>query len=227
MSQDIINLALEPRTITGKSVKHLRNAGKIPAVIHDHGRPSIVVEVDALALKKVYSQAGKHHPLNITADGKTYTAMIKSVEFEPRHNRLNHVVFNAVSADQMVEAEIPIEPKYSEGNEASPAEKAGLIVLNNIEVVEVEALPRDLPDVIYYDAEKLIEVGDHMSVADLMTPPKVSIKTESSQVIATVYEPSALAAANDAAGGGEEEVLAEDSGSEDTNASNKESGKEE
>ena len=129
--------------------------------------------------------------------------------------------------DQMVEAEIPIESKYSEGNEASPAEKAGLIVLNNIEVVEVEALPKDLPDVIYYDAEKLIEVGDHMSVADLMTPPKVSIKTESSQVIATVYEPSALAAANDAAGGGEEEVLVEDSGSEDTNAPNKESGKEE
>lgn len=220
MAQDTISLTLDPRTVTGKAVKHLRNAGKIPAVIHDHGRPSIIVEGDSLAIMKVYHQAGKHHPVVVTADGKTYTTLIKTAEFEPRKNKLSHVVFNAVSANQLVEAEVPVEPKYAEGNEATPAERAGLIVLNNLDVVEVEAVPSMLPDVIYYDAEKLAKIGDQVTVADLIVPPKVTITSDPGQAVATVYEPSALAAANDAAGGAAEEpeageVVAEAAGEED------------
>ncbi len=215
MAQETISLTLEPRTITGKAVKHLRKAGKVPAVIHDHGRPSINVEGDKLTIQRIYQQAGKHHPIVLTAGGKTYTAMIKTVEFEPRKNQLNHVVFNAVAADQKVEAEVPVEPQYPEGTEASPAEKSGLIVLNNLEAVEVEALPKDLPDVIYYDAEKLAEIGDHISVSDLIVPPDVIIKTEAGHAVATVYEPSALAAANESAGGtSEEETPAEEAETE-------------
>jgi len=209
MAQDTISLVLEPRTVVGKAVKQLRKKGKVPAVIHDHGRESIIVEGDGVILLKVYRQAGKHHPISITTEGKTYTAMIKTAEFEPRKHRLNHVVFNAVAADQMVEAEVPIEPKYNEGNDASPAERAGLIVLNNLETVEIEALPKNLPDVIYYDGEKLVEIGDHVAVADLLVPQDVTIITDPGQSIVTVYEPSALAAANDAAGGTEEETEVE------------------
>ena len=209
MAQESITLTLEPRTVTGKAVKHLRAQGKIPAVIHDHGRPSIAVEADGMMLLKVYRQAGKHHPVILNTNGKTYTAMIKTAEFEPRKHRLNHVVFNAVTADQVVEAEIPVEAKYADGSEASPAEKAGLIVLSNLESVVVEALPSDLPDVIYFDAEKLVQIGDQVYVSDLLVPAKVKVITESGKALATVYEPSALAAANDAAGGTEEEVEAE------------------
>jgi len=209
MAQDTISLSLEPRVIVGKAVKHLRKEGKIPAVIHDHGRPSIIVEGDMLTLLKVYQQAGKHHPISLTANGQTYTVMIKTAEFEPRKHHLNHIVFNAVAADQMVEAEVPIEAKYAEGSEASPAEKAGLIVLNNLETVEIEALPKNLPDVIYYEGDKLVEIGDHVAVADLLLPVNVTVKTDLSQAVATVYEPSALAAANDAVGGTEEETEVE------------------
>ena len=219
MAQDTIHLELAPRTVTGKAVKHLRKEGIVPAVIHDHGQPSIIVEADGLALLKVYKQAGKHHPVNLTADGKTYTAMIKTAEFEPRKHRLNHVVFNAVSADQVVEAEVPVEAKYADDNDASPAERAGLIVLSNVETVEIEALPKNLPDVIYYDGELLVEIGDHISVADLIVPVNVIVKSDPGQAIATVYEPSALAAANDAAGGTDEEAVLEPSVASEAEAS--------
>jgi len=222
MAQETISLSLEPRTVVGKAVKHLRKAGKVPAVIHDHGRPSIIVEGDGVTLLKVYQQAGKHHPISLTTDGKNYTVMIKTAEFEPRKHHLNHVVFNAVAADQMVEAEIPVQPKYAGDDESSPAEKAGLIVLNNIETIEVEALPKNLPDVIYYDGDKLIEIGDHIAVADLLVPENVTIKTDLSQAVATVYEPSALAAANDAAGGTEEEAEVEAVESEETDEASSE-----
>lgn len=201
MSQDVISLSLEARNVTGKQVSSLRREGVVPAVIHDHGKESVNVQGDLRAVLKTYQQAGKHHPVQLDAAGKKYTAMIKEVAFEPRKHQMSHIVFNAVSANQTVEAEVPVHAKYDEGNDASPAERNSLLVIHNIESVNVKALPSNLPDVLYYDGEKLVEVGDHVTVADLDVPANVELEVEATQTIATVYEPSAVAAANDAAGG--------------------------
>ncbi len=201
MTKDTIELEVQPRTVLGKQVKHLRKDGMVPAVIHDHGKDSVVIMSDAVATTKVFRQAGKHHPVQLKTGGKTYSAMIKEVGFDPHKHLISHVVFNAVDANETVTAEIPVHAKYAEGNEASPAERAGLMVLSNTSAVMVEATPANLPDVLYYDAEKLVEVGDHVSVADLDVPTGVVVTNEATQGIATVYEPSAVAAANDAAGG--------------------------
>jgi large subunit ribosomal protein L25 len=214
MAQDAINLTLEPRQVTGKAVKHLRKSGTVPAVIHDHGKDSVVVQGDSVQMMKVWQQAGKHHPVQLKTGDKTYTALIKVAEFDPRKNLLTHIVFNAVDRNQKVEAEVPIRPRYAEGNESSPAERNSLIVLTQLESVQVKAIPTNIPDVFEYDAEKLVEVGDHITVADLIIPEGVEIETEDSHSIATVYEPSALAAANDAAGGDAEPEDAEDVESE-------------
>lgn len=205
MSQDDINLTLEPRDVTGKAVKHLRKDGRVPAVIHDHGKDSVVVQGDYITMLKVWQQAGKHHPVNLKTGDKTYTALIKTAEFDPKKHLLTHVVFNAVDKNQKVDAEIPVHARYEEGNESSPAERNGLIVLAHLDVVQVKAIASKLPDFLEYDAEKLVEVGDNITVADLTIPADVELLTEPEHSIATVYEPSALAAANEAAAGEAEE----------------------
>jgi len=201
MSDDTISLELEERKVTGKAVKHLRKEGQLPAVIHDHGKPSVVVQGDSIKMLKVWRLAGKHHPVELKAGGQSYTALIKSAEFDPRKHLLTHIVFNAVDKNQKVDAEIPVRPRYAEGNESSPAERSGLIVLTQLDTVHVKAIPSSLPDYLEYDAEKLVEIGDSLTVADLIIPEGVEFETEAEHSIATVYAPSALAAANDAAGG--------------------------
>lgn len=205
MAKDSISLTLEPREVTGKAVKHLRREGQIPAVIHDHGKPSLHVQADAMTLLKVWRTAGKHHPVELKTGDQSYVALIKDAEFDPKKHQLRHVVFNAVDRNQKVEAEVPVRPRYAEDNEASPAERNGLIVLSQLESVQVKAVASKLPDYFEYDAEKLVEVGDHITVADLPIPEGVEIMTEAEHAVATVYEPSALAAANEAAAGEAEE----------------------
>jgi large subunit ribosomal protein L25 len=206
-----VTIALEKREVLGKQVKKLRAEGLVPAVIHDHGKPSIHVTGGYVELVKAYQQAGKHHPVSLKADGKNYVALIKSADFDPKKHLLRHVVFNAVKANEKVDAEIPVRIKLEEGNDSTPAERAGLIVLNQLETVEVEAFPKNLPDALYFDGEKLVEVGDHATVADIVVPEGVTIKADPAQQIAAVFEPSALAAANDAAGGDatDEEAVAD------------------
>lgn len=221
MSEETISLELTPRDLLGKKVKHLRKEGQIPAVIHNHGKDSIIVVADEKSLLKVYKAAGKHHPVEVKVGSKNYTTLIKSADFEPKKHRITHVVFNAVDKNQKVEAEIPVHAKYQEGSDSYPAEKAGLLVISNLDSVNVEALPADLPDVIYYDAAKLAELGDHVTIADLIVPANVILKEDENQTIASVFEPSAVAAANDALAGAEEEVSVEET-SEEANVEAKE-----
>ena len=148
MSQDTISVTLEPRKVLGKQVKQLRKDGTVPAVIHDHGKESVVVQGDFIQLTKVFKQAGKHHPIEIKAGDKSYVALIKSATFDPKKHTLTHVVFNAVDRNQKVEADVPVRPTYDEENESSPAERNGLIVLSQLETVQVKATPSNIPDVI-------------------------------------------------------------------------------
>lgn len=210
---DQVTLELVKRETVGKGVKRLRREGQVPAVIHDHGKESVHVQAEYQTVLKAYRRAGKHAPVQLTADGKKYTALIKNVTFDPRQGSITHVVFNAIKANEKVAADIPVKPLYPEGDEASPAEKAGLIVLSQLETVTVKALPRDLPKVLNYKADKLVEIGDHVTVADLMVPEGVEVETDADHSLATVFEPSALAAANEAAAGDSEEAAPAEDGS--------------
>ena len=208
--EDIL-LEVKKREVTGKAVKHLRKEGLVPAVIHDHGKESVHVEGNYLEVLKAYQKAGKHHPVNLKAGSHTYTVLIRDVDIDPQKHQLRHVVFNAVSATEKVDAEIPVRIRFDEGNDSTPAERAGLVVLHQLEAVEVSALARELPDVLEFDGERLAAAGDSVTVADLIVPANVTIKTDPAHPLATVFEPSALQAANDAAGGdAEEEAPAEE-----------------
>lgn len=209
MATHTISLDLEERTVLGKAVKRLRSAGIVPAVIHDHGKKSIVVAAPYMAMHKAFRAAGKNQPINLKAGTKQYTALIKHVSYDPKKHVLSHVVFNAVKANEKVVAEVPVRIRFDEGNESTPAERASLVVLHQLEVVEVEALPKHLPEVLEFDGEKLVAVGDQATVADLIVPADVVVKSDAASVLATVFEPSALQAANDAAGGDAAEAEAE------------------
>ena len=199
-----ISLELEKREVTGKAVKHLRAEGQVPAVIHDHGKPSLIVAGPYVAMLKAYQRAGRHHPVQLKAGGKQFTALIKTAEFSPKKHELRHVVFNAVKANEKVTASVPVRVKLDEGNDSTPAERASLVVLNQIDEVEIEAVPSKLPEVLEFDGEKLVEVGDQVTVADLVVPDGVVVKTDPAHPLATVFEPAALQAANDAVGGDDE-----------------------
>ncbi|MEI8187673.1 MAG: 50S ribosomal protein L25 [Candidatus Saccharibacteria bacterium] len=184
--QELIALNLDKRDVLGKSVKHLRRDGILPAVIHDHGKDSHVVMGDYSEIYKAYKNAGKHHPIEITLGKAKYTALIKFVEFNPKTNKLNHIVFNAVDANQTVEAEIPV---HIIGD--SPAVKTGLLVIHMLDHVEVESVPSKLPDELTVDASTLVEIGDKLTVADIVVPEGVIVKTEPEHTIAVVEETKA------------------------------------
>lgn len=208
MTNQSISLKLEERTVIRKRLAGLRKDGFVPAVVHDHGKESIHVMGEAVAMTKMYHQAGKHHPVELTVGSKKHLALIKDADFEQRKHRLRHVVFQAIKQNEEAEAEIPVV--FLEDAEI-PAEKMSLMVLKQLDHVQVKALPRDLPDQLVVDPSSLAEVGDNLTVAQLTVPKGVTILTDPEQQIAIVEMPKdQIAEANAAA-----ESLAEDAGKPD------------
>lgn len=191
-------LTVEERTVLGKKVKQLRKQGFVPAIVYGGEVESTAVMAPAVVAEKAWRDAGKHHVIELTLGGKKRLAMIKSADIEPVKRRLRHLSLHVVKQNEKVEAEVPVHVR---GEGETPAEKAGFVVLKTIESVEVAALPNNLPNFMEVPGEKLAEPGDHLAVADIIVRDGVEVQSDPEQIVVTVYEPSALAAANDAAGG--------------------------
>lgn len=183
MSSDTIALTLGERKVVGKQVRALRREGRVPAVIHNHGKDSIIVDAPFIEITKVYEKAGKHHPVDLTVGKDKYLAIIRDVDLDPRKNDLRHVVFNAVRQNEKVQTEVPLR---FEGD--SEAEKSGLMLLHHLENIEIEATPRNLPDEIVVNVEKLAEVGDKIIVGDVKAPENVEFITDAEHPIVAVIE---------------------------------------
>lgn len=228
-----ITLNLQTRTVSGKQIKQLRKQGFVPAVIYGSETPATNVQAAYNDIEKVVHRAGKHHIVEVKVDGASKTVLIKSIDIDPVKHRVRHVAFHAVNRNEKVTTDIPVALT---GEGESPAERAGLVVLQAIEHLEVQALPADLPDNLQVSVLELTQPGDKLTVGDIVLPKGVEYTHPEDVlelVVANVYEPSALQAANDAAGGDAVEADADvesENGSEDNSepqgAENRPGGKE-
>lgn len=224
---DKITLAVDERDVHGKKVKKLRNEGMIPGVVYGPGIEPMSIQVPEGELKKVVNAAGKHSPVHLTGK-KRRIAMIKDVDIDPVRNAIQHVSFHAVRADQPVVTDVPI---HLTGMGESEAEKNGLIILQTLDRVEIRALPMELPEALEISVVELKEEGEKLTLAAATLPQGVEFVEHddghhapededeekpqvTDQVVATVWEPSALAAANESTGGDAEEADADEVESE-------------
>jgi large subunit ribosomal protein L25 len=209
---DKINLKLDVRTLQGKKVRQLRKEGISPAVVYGPGFEPINVQAAQNVIDKVIRDAGRHTPVHLTIDNKKQIAMIKDVETDPVKGLTQHVAFHAVNQNEPVNAEVPIRIV---GEGESEAEKAGLIVLQALDRIEVRALPLNLPEALEVSTVHLKEAGEQITLGDIVLPKDVAFIVHTTGhvdadeeapkltdlVVVSVYEPAALEAANDAAAG--------------------------
>lgn len=210
-----ITLKLDSRSVQGKKVAKLREQGMVPSVVYGGHSDPISTQSPVVETTKVAHVAGKHSPVHLTIDGKKKLAIIKSIDIDPVKHGVRHIAFHTIKQNEKIVTEVPI---VLTGEGESEAEKAGLVVLQAIEKLEIRALPANLPEALEISIKDLASTEDKLTIADLVLPEGVEfadVEQDMDLVIANVYEPSALQAANDAAGGDavdETEVTAENGG---------------
>lgn len=192
------SLALKKREETGKKLKGLRAEGMIPSVVYGDKEP-VLTSSEYVASEKVLKDAGYHSPIDLDIDGKKQLAIVKDVQLDPVSRKIINVEFQAVSANEAVEATTPIVIVNFEASEASKIYHFAMT--QALEEIDVKAKPADLPKELTVDASNLKDVDDKLVLSDVVLPAGVELADKEmglDQVVASLYDPAAEAAAREA-----------------------------
>ncbi len=186
-----IKLNVQPRAGAGRiSVNKIKRQGLVPAVIYGGKEEPMNLQISAREIHNVLSHAvGEHVLVELeiggAGDGQNRLALIQQVQHHPVRGHILHVDFHAVSADETIHAEIPIEPI----GEANGVKNFGGILEIAMHSIEVECLPRDLPELIRVDVSAL-GIGEAIHVKDLQLPEGVTTRTDGEQNVVRVAPPA-------------------------------------
>lgn len=190
-------LSLNKREIVGKKLRNLRAKGMIPSVVYGGEMPVMTVS-NYNETDKVLREVGYHSPIELSIEGNTQLAIVKKVDTDPVSRRILNIEFQAISADQAVEATTPIKVLNYDQSEAN---RKHFVLQQVLEEVDIKARPSDLPEEIMVDGKNLATTEDKLTLADLQMPANVELadkELESTTVVATVYDPAVEAAAREA-----------------------------
>jgi len=209
-----ISLKLDERTMVGKQASKLRHDGLIPSVVYGGKAEPLATQSPQVETTKVARAAGKHTPVHLTIDGKKKLAIIKDIDVDPVKHMVRHIAFHTIKQNEIITTEVPI---VLVGQGESAAERAGLVILQAIEKVEIKAKPANLPEALELSIIDLATDEDKLTMADITLPEGVEFadaEQDMSLVVANVYEPGALQAANEASGGEAEAEMPAEAGAE-------------
>ncbi|MDR0512992.1 MAG: 50S ribosomal protein L25 [Treponema sp.] len=193
------NLVLQAnsRQSGGSSVaRRMRKAGRVPAVIYGRSGKSLSIDLDALTLANGLKSISESTIVKVQVEGKSYEVFVKDTQRNIIDGAILHADFYEVQSDVSVRARVPINLK---GNPVGVRE--GGVLEFPIQQIEVEALPKDLPQRIELDISGL-GLSQSILVKNISLSSAVKVLAPAEQVVVLVKYAkgaSAAAAATDAA----------------------------
>ncbi|WP_292999779.1 50S ribosomal protein L25/general stress protein Ctc [Nevskia sp.] len=163
MKQSFV-ISAETRTVHGKGAsRRLRHEGKVPAIIYGgtENPQSIQVSHNEL-MKSLKFESFYSAILKVEIDGKAEQAVLKDLHRHPVRNEVMHMDLQRVLAHVPLRMHIPLHFK---GGDVAPGVKIGGGVVEHQQIqVEVECLPKDLPEFIEVDLSGLnVNEAVHLS----------------------------------------------------------------
>src|SRR2546422_11579192 len=204
-----VKLKAERRAETGRAaVRKLKARGIVPAVIYGGKEKSQPLQVSARDINAILSHASGENilvELEIDSEKSKRTALVQEIQHSPVGGDVLHVDFRAVSMDQNIQADVPVEAV----GVANGVKNFGGLLEQNLRSLTIECLPRDLPDRITVDVSAL-NIGDSIHVRDIQLPSGVAAKVQldltAFSVLAPVVEEEPAVAEAEAAPAGPEVI---------------------
>lgn len=175
------------RSVTGKKVGVLRREGKLPGVIYGHNFETLAILMDLKDATKVLNAATSSSIVSVKIDGKDHAALVREKQRDYIRNQYIHIDFQAVSQTETIRAKVGIM-----FTGIAPAVKDfNGIVVEGLDSIEVEALPKDLPERFNVDISGLANIGDAIHVSDIAVPENVIFLTLPEELVMLITAPAA------------------------------------
>lgn len=182
-----------PREDRGKNAsRRLRADGRIPASVYGQSLDPIPVSVNARELGVILrSDSGIHSIFTLSIDGRDSTPVkIHDYALDPVTNKLLHMDLMRISMTDKTQVSVPLE---FTGDPVGVRVEGGMLEVQ-IHEVDVECLPRDIPQHIAVDVSEL-KSGDQLFVRDLVVDTdNVTILADPDQLVLAITAARAVEA---------------------------------
>ena len=183
-----VKLKAEPRTEVGRSAaRKLKARGAVPAVVYGGKTKPQPLQIAARDINAILSHASGENilvELEIAGEKSNRTALVQEIQHSPVGGAILHVDFHAVSMDEKIHAEVPLEA----AGIPNGVKNFGGLLEQSLKSLPVECLPRDLPDKVTVDVTPL-NIGDSIHVRDIPLPSGVTAKAQPDLTAFSVLEP--------------------------------------
>ncbi|HEY60953.1 MAG TPA: 50S ribosomal protein L25 [Anaerolineae bacterium] len=168
------------RDLIGKKVKVLRKEGKLPAVIYGYKMTPTPITLDLRDATSILNKLSSSSIVSIDLEGKEHAALVREKQRDFIKGSLLHVDFQVVSLTEKAHTNVAIVLM----GESPALKEYNALIVTGITEVEVESLPKDLPERITVDISGLTEIGDAIYLKDVSIPVNVDFLTNPEELIA-------------------------------------------
>jgi large subunit ribosomal protein L25 len=170
------------RTVTGKQVGNLRREGKLPGVMYGHNFETTPIVMDFRTASRILHGVSKSTIVNIVLDGKEIGTLVRERQKDYLRNEFLHVDFQVVSLTEKIRTKVGIELVG-----LSPAVKDfNGVVVHELDEVDVEGFPQDLPEKLVVDVSGLTNIGQSILLNTLDISDKLTVFTDLDSVVVVI-----------------------------------------
>jgi len=185
----------------GKKAETYRREGFVPGIVYGPGFEPISVSG---RLKEIEELVKKHRGglFDFQIDGEKLSGILQAVDLHPLTAKPLHFDIYLPSLDKPLIATIPLDFVGIE-----EPERLGLLLNKTLEELEVECLPKFLPDKLTVDVSNLRQAHQSLYVKDLRLPVEIKVLISPETPVATVLPASELIKAETAVSSEETETI--------------------
>jgi len=160
----------------------IREEGGMPAVFYGQKIEPTPITMNQTEFKKVWKKAGESSVITLDMGGKDTDVLIHDVAINPVTDEPIHSDFLVIDKDKKVTVKIPLEFI----GDSNAVKSLGGTLVKVIHELEVEALPKDLPQSISVDLSALENLDSHISIGDLKLPDGVESESSVEEIVASI-----------------------------------------
>jgi large subunit ribosomal protein L25 len=169
--------------------RRIRRDGRIPAVIYGRSGKALSVDLDSVEFIQGVKGISESTIVTVQVDGTSHDAFVKATQRNIINGKILHIDFYEVESGVALRAKVSL---HLHGNPIGVRE--GGILENPMHEIEIECLPKDLPERIEIDISGL-KVNQSMHVRDIPLAEGIRLLSNPEQVVALVKFAKAEAAA--------------------------------
>ena len=172
------------REAKGKSAaRKLRTDECIPAILYGL-KENVSLSVNPKELNKLIELKGQNVLIELKVEGDSTDnrkVVIKEFQAHPLKSGMIHVDFLEIDVTKKIKVKIPV---FLTG--VSPGEKQGGHVNHIVRALEIESLPKDIPEKLEVDMST-VELNQMIHVSDLNLGEAVTILNDPEATVLNVY----------------------------------------